>query len=440
MPNPPFSGSGNDLDLPIDPAAYVTEIEGNFTKCKQEIIDLHNRTTNITNTVSGLFGNGQLELNGDMQISRWLHLKASAYTIPGPGNVRAATTNFANLPSGTSLGYAGTTYTYHPTIMAGWFIANEMLTSDFGDEDVLLGNKSLRLQFAAAARTKNVANEDWPALYQPISAHCPVDRFAGKALTISIKYDCDINNSGNLYAVWDGGANGRVEMVDTNDLSSGTDQVAQMSITPDADATYFEIGVLYKNTSSFIMTVHSIYCSDVAARVASSNSYQFTEAIRDLTERYYVQTWEFIHDQFAYDLIAASTIYAAYALPSQLGSLPMPQGCPFQHPTNNPGHPTGTLYAHEFACESMASVGGVAGIPQWDSVLDTVNLVPDLHYREVNTGVPSLAADKRSNVGCFRSDLQVFYIPNAAVMAAGIIPMVPIMGWGEVIALYPPLF
>jgi len=141
MPNPPFAGAGNALNLPIDPNTYVSDINDNFTKLQQEVIDLHNRASSITSGISGLFGNGQLELNGDFQITRWLHAKAAIYTIPA-FTYRAATANYANLVTGATLGYAGTTYTYHPTVMAGWFIANEMLTQPFGAEDILLDSRS----------------------------------------------------------------------------------------------------------------------------------------------------------------------------------------------------------------------------------------------------------------------------------------------------------
>jgi hypothetical protein len=46
--DPPFSGVGNDLTLPITPATYVADIEDNFAKCKDEIIGLNTKIDNRT--------------------------------------------------------------------------------------------------------------------------------------------------------------------------------------------------------------------------------------------------------------------------------------------------------------------------------------------------------------------------------------------------------
>lgn len=46
--DPPFSGPGNDLNLPINPADYVNDIEDNFAKCKDEIIGLNTKIDNRT--------------------------------------------------------------------------------------------------------------------------------------------------------------------------------------------------------------------------------------------------------------------------------------------------------------------------------------------------------------------------------------------------------
>lgn len=41
--DPPFSGVGNDLTLPITAGDYVNDIEDNFAKCKDEIIGVNTR-------------------------------------------------------------------------------------------------------------------------------------------------------------------------------------------------------------------------------------------------------------------------------------------------------------------------------------------------------------------------------------------------------------
>ena len=41
--DPPFSGPGNDLNNPINPADYVNDIEDNFTKIKDEVIGVNTR-------------------------------------------------------------------------------------------------------------------------------------------------------------------------------------------------------------------------------------------------------------------------------------------------------------------------------------------------------------------------------------------------------------
>lgn len=439
MPNPPFSGSGNDLVLPIDPTTYVTDIEGNFGKLKQEIIDLHNRAA--PSSAGGIFGTGQLELNGNFQITRWLDQKAVNFPAPGPSNIRVATPNYANLPTGAALGHAGTTHTYHPTRMAGWFIAQDMLSTGFGVEDVLDGNRYLKLGFAALTRVNNIANEDWPALYQPVSVHAPRDRWAGKSITISIKYNSNIANFGKLYAVWGGGTNGRVELLDTQILNAGTDVIAQLTLIPDVDATFLEFGILFTTPSAFDLTIKSFYMSDDSRR-ADPLKPEFAQEVVDLISRYYVQTWEFEQGQFVLDLLGGSSSYSSnYTFPVCAGHIAMPQGVPFQDPVAiSDRHPGGSLYAEEYILESLASASGIGGMPQWDSVTDSVVIIVKHDEREAITGAPSIGIDGRNNVGLFRSGIQYFYVPNAAIQDRGIAPTVPIQGWGEVLANYTPIF
>lgn len=53
--DPPFSGPGNDLVIPITPSDYVTDIEDNFTKCKDEIIGVDTRLKAATGPSAASF-------------------------------------------------------------------------------------------------------------------------------------------------------------------------------------------------------------------------------------------------------------------------------------------------------------------------------------------------------------------------------------------------
>jgi len=442
MPNPPFSGAGNDLELPIDPSAYVTDIEGNFEKLRTEVNDLHNRASASASGVAGLFGNGQLELNGDFQDQRWLHLKALLYLESGD-LARVATSNYSNLPTGATLGYSGTTYTYQPTVAAGWYVASEMLNvgKPFGQWDAAQDYRYLKLEFVAAARTEDIANEDWPALYQPVSAHCPPSRFAGRALTMSMVYDCSINNPGKMYVAWDGGVNGRVVIESSTDLAAGADQTAALTATPDADATYLEMGIKFTNSAAFDFVAKKIYLSD-NSRKADDAGIQFHEAVRSLVQRYYVQTWEFIHDQVVRDSGINASFWTPFSAALQVGvSIPMPMQAAFLDPQYNEGHPTGqaSIYAHEYIIESVSNMA-LGSLVKFDRVADSVQAFSHTQYVEVNTGAPAIAVDGRDNVGTLGCYAQCRYAHSAAMEADGLITPVAMIGWGEIIAMYPPLF
>jgi hypothetical protein len=53
--DPPFSGVGNDLVLPITPGDYVNEIQDNFAKCKDEIIGVDTRLKAATGPSASSF-------------------------------------------------------------------------------------------------------------------------------------------------------------------------------------------------------------------------------------------------------------------------------------------------------------------------------------------------------------------------------------------------
>jgi len=267
MASPPFSGQ--DYILPITPSNYVNDIEGNFSLTRTEILNLYAAIQSGTPD-SSLFGAGILEVNGHFQLTRILN-KLPQYISPAATD-RVWSTNFFNLEDGNTLGYAGTNYTYHPTQALGWYIAYELLlgSTHFGDftgtdEDIFT------LYFDAGTRYRNPVTEDLPVFYQPVSYHLPRHRWAGKALTMKLKYRCNASQAAKLYGTWSGGANGwQKEDSGTQYLedTGGAWRTIELGIQPDDDALYFEFGIDVQTTNAFTLDIEYFILTDNPNRYA----------------------------------------------------------------------------------------------------------------------------------------------------------------------------
>lgn len=255
MPIPPFSGAGNDLILPIVPANYVLDIEGNFDKCRENIRDLYSYVVNVTGPGAGfnpLTENGQLEVNGNFLLHRRMQEVSRTLVTPVNGNY-SRNADYAAVAAGATLGIVGLgTYRYSPTVCPGWYAPLQLMPANggavvngFGDEPTS-GGTGMQIDIPAGARLFGVSDE--AVIFQPISAHNELEKWQGRPITVQIDYETDaaLGSEAELYAAWDVLGVRTVapaQIVTLPRTGLGVRNVVTLSVTPDAAATYFEIGV-----------------------------------------------------------------------------------------------------------------------------------------------------------------------------------------------------
>ncbi len=256
--DPPFSGVGNDLVLPITPGDYVNEIEDNFTKVKDEVIGLNSKIDNRTGPASAIdpfLEAGQLEVNGHFRAHRRMH-EVSRTLVIAPDTNFARDPSYNNLPTGATLGIIGAgVYTYHPTICPGWFAPIELMPASGGaaadgyGEDPVSGGFGMQINVPAGARIFDGSDE--AVIFQPLSINTPLEKWRNRSIRYQIRYECDAAAGGEpeMYAAFDVAG---VRTVVTKPLLStpgalGTKLTENFDFVPDNTATMLEIGIRIKD-------------------------------------------------------------------------------------------------------------------------------------------------------------------------------------------------
>lgn len=281
MPNPPFSGAGNDLQnaaADYENGAYVTVIPGNFAKTKTEILGLHSRLVNVEAVgannsnmlmrVAGINEFFQVRRNGPALFAQYPSGPATRFRL-GASNVEGAFTGARIAPVGAN------TYNYIPSLWSGWMMAQDVFT-DAGQDVPSSPGRGMRLTFKGTVTYANdtgtpfaaVNGGDVPAFYQVLTRNLPIESFQGRALHIRMRYKhafaiptqntyrlyiAYVDNSGfrqTSYSAILGATSGSTEGLAL--FSTADDSVLFPSGVIPSDATAVEVGfALEANTGAF---------------------------------------------------------------------------------------------------------------------------------------------------------------------------------------------
>lgn len=299
MPIPPFSGAGNDLILPIVPASYVLDIEGNFDKCRENIRDLYNYTVNVTGpgaSFNPLLENGQLEVNGNFVLHRRMQEVARTLVTPVNGNY-ARNVDYGATISGITLGIVGLgTYRYSPTVCPGWYAPRQLMpvsvapaANGYGDEPTS-GGLGMQIDIPAGARL--FGGSDEAVIFQPISVHNEPEKWQGRPITVQIDYETDaaLGFEAELYAAWDVLGVRTVapaQIVTLPSTGLGVRNTVTLSVSPDAAATFFEIGVRINDPAAHTFIFRRCIVSSNPARGIANAYPGMTPVEQLLIERHY---------------------------------------------------------------------------------------------------------------------------------------------------------
>lgn len=299
MPIPPFSGVGNDLILPIVPANYVLDIEGNFDKCRDNIIDLYNYVAAALGPGSSFnpfLENGQLEVNGNFVLHRRMHEVSRTVVTPVNGAF-SRNADYAAVVTGAALPLIGVgTYRYQPTICPGWFAPRNLMpvfggpsASSFGS--VPLTGEGMSFLIPAGARLFNASDE--AVFFQPVSAHNSRDKWAGRPIRIQIQYETDsaVSTPPQLYAAWDvAGIRTFSALATLPTTGLGTVNTVTLDVTPDIAANFFEVGVRINDPLAHTFIFRRVTVSSNPARDISTAYPAMTPVEQLLIERVYFRS------------------------------------------------------------------------------------------------------------------------------------------------------
>lgn len=299
MPIPPFSGVGNDLILPIVPANYVLDIEGNFDKCRDNIIDLYNYVAAALGPGSSFnpfLENGQLEVNGNFVLHRRMHEVSRTVVTPVNGAF-SRNADYAAVVTGAALPLIGVgTYRYQPTICPGWFAPRNLMpvfggpsASSFGS--VPLTGEGMSFLIPAGARLFNASDE--AVFFQPVSAHNSRDKWAGRPIRIQIQYETDsaVSTPPQLYAAWDvAGIRTFSALATLPTTGLGTVNTVTLDVTPDIAANFFEVGVRINDPLAHTFIFKRVTVSSNPARDISTAYPAMTPVEQLLIERVYFRS------------------------------------------------------------------------------------------------------------------------------------------------------
>lgn len=204
MPNPPFSGVGNDLDnaaADYSPAAggnYVTTIPSNFAKMRTEVLGLHSRLLNVEAVgannsnmlmrVAGVNEFFQVRRTGPAVFAQYPAGPASRHRT-GASAVEGVFTGARLAPLG------GGTFNYIPSLWSGWMMAQDVFT-DAGQAVPGSPGRGMRVTFNGSVAYANdtgtpflaAGGGDVPALYQVLTRQLPIEAFQNRSLHVRMRY------------------------------------------------------------------------------------------------------------------------------------------------------------------------------------------------------------------------------------------------------------
>lgn len=409
MPDPTIN---NPVIVPINANNYVSNIETNFSRLQANLSNIYSQVATATNGAGTSDMTGVLEVNGHFNIVRWLDEFATS--TPVTGDDEAATGTYADLPTGSGLGFSGTTYTYHPSRACGWFIAQELLTGGFGTH----APDGIVLDIDAGTRTEDLGNDDWPAFYQPC-AHLRPDLFAGRTVTAVIKYDTTRTTGfmGRLYIAWSGpSGRGFTEVP----LAHGLSRVLSVTATPPSNATHLEFGVVFDDPLAFEVKIEFCILTNSPGRTQQLVRKPIPLAV----DRTMVELWYSVSGS------GVTCGGAATASPVYSGGTSMTQTLPTAGRINDPAS-AGQFQWPNASMYSVDAFVSVAASPvQWERTTD--NVVVNM----IQATIPSMSG--------IDQDLSQYSINLVYDMnTLGIRSYVPHPFTSfvyEVNAMYPPLF
>lgn len=295
-PIPPFSGSGNDLILPIVPANYVLDIEGNFDKCRDNIIDLYNYTASALGpgaSFNPFLENGQLEVNGNFVLHRRMQEVARTLVTPINGQY-ARNADYSDVAAGAALGIVGAgIYRYSPTVCPGWYAPLQLMPASggpavngFGDEPTS-GGVGMQIDIPAGPRLFGGSDES--VIFQPISVHNEPEKWQGRPLTVQIDYETDaaLGFEAELYAAWDVGGFRVISTAVLPATGLGTRNQVSLSFTTDPASTFLEAGVRVRDAAAHTFIFRRCIVSSNPSRGISTAYPSMTPVEQILIERHY---------------------------------------------------------------------------------------------------------------------------------------------------------
>lgn len=299
MPIPPFSGVGNDLILPIVPANYVLDIENNFDKCRDNIIDLYNYTAAALGPGSSfnpLLENGQLEVNGNFILHRRMHEVSRTVITPLNGQY-SRNADYAAVAAGVGIGLIGVgVYSYHPTMCPGWYGPLQLMPANGGPAvngfgAVPAAGEGLQIAIPAGARLFNASDE--AVFFQPVSVHNTREKWAGRPIRIQIQYETNsaVATPPQLYAAWDvAGIRTLSSFATLPTTGLGTVNTVTLDVTPDIAANYFEVGVRINDPLAHTFIFRRVTVSSNPARDINTAYPAMTPVEQLLIERLYFRS------------------------------------------------------------------------------------------------------------------------------------------------------
>lgn len=278
----PFSTDPID-DIPPGDVDYVTKVNDNFENIRSEVVQLHNSIQSLNGGQFNPFLEaGQLEVNGSFILHRRMQEVSRTKIIPVDGPVMN-NADYSAVATGAGLGIiGGGFYTYHPTICPGWYAPLELMPASVGagvtafGSEPLSGGTGLQIDLPAAPRLNG--GTDKSVLFQPISVHNDVSRWAGRPLRAQITYEHDATPGlePEIYVVWDvGGVRTQSQSSFSNANSLlpatglGTENTITFDFTPPVASTMLEVGIRFRDPAahSFVarrMIVSSNLQRDIA--------------------------------------------------------------------------------------------------------------------------------------------------------------------------------
>lgn len=434
MPTPLVGA--NALANPIDAGNYVNDINGNFTKITSAMQAIYSEFSSATN-VQDLNHPPTLEVNGDFRITRWLNLLSKAQSFPLASGL-VATSGFQNLGTGGLTGVVGSGGTeYVPTQFVGWFIQKDLLAAAGTPGTQDSGDYSASFAFSSGTRTVDLPNEELPVIFQPVSFHAPPEMWAGKTITISIRYTTIESGWGRLYAAWNDTVSGetRVEEQSVTTFANGTEVTEVLTVVPSENATYFEIGVLLESANSFALKIHSLYASANPRRRADSPAPSLLPYTAAVAERYYCHAWQ--HAQRSLMVSSSNDMMSSSNPPDVYAEIPSPKL--FQRAdVDTIGWPSGAraIYSLDLMAEGVADPTLGVTFESADSPTLTTEM---LQFDSGGLGTPSWTADGTENYALSRP-VGVLQYECVTANLHELVPCCQFNAWGEISNAFMPLF